>query len=110
MGARDIEKYYSGMQTIQTEIRSHNDVDYRFYFQKHDDGCPPAWVCPITHEVMRDPVSDANGNSYERAAIVYLTPQNGKLRGGGCCRFMPITGKPVRCRYCIRRTNPLDRR
>ena len=34
MGARDIAKYYSGMQSIQAEMRSHNDVDYRFFFQK----------------------------------------------------------------------------
>ena len=32
MSARDIHSYYSGMQAISAEIRSHNDVDYRFYF------------------------------------------------------------------------------
>eukprot|EP01050_Picozoa_sp_SAG11_P020528 SAG11_NODE_3474_length_2426_cov_1.681564_2_plen_376_part_00 len=28
-----------------------------------------AFICPITHAVMRDPVVDSEGNSYERAAI-----------------------------------------
>ena len=31
-GARDVRKYYIGMDAIQSEIRSHNDIDYRFYF------------------------------------------------------------------------------
>ena len=47
MGSRQIHSYYKGMQTIQTEIRAYNDVDYRFYFQKKDDGCP--W--PIFYDV-----------------------------------------------------------
>ena len=29
----------------------------------------PACICPITHEVMEDPVVCADGHSYERAAI-----------------------------------------
>ena len=39
MGARDIRSYYIGMDAIQAEIRSHNDVEYRFYFQEHHTGC-----------------------------------------------------------------------
>ncbi|CAG9467059.1 unnamed protein product [Pedinophyceae sp. YPF-701] len=31
---------------------------------------PQAFLCPITHEAMRDPVIDKDGNSYEREAIV----------------------------------------
>jgi len=30
---------------------------------------PPAFVCPITQEVMRDPVTAADGHSYEASAI-----------------------------------------
>ena len=28
-----------------------------------------AFECPITHEIMHDPVIDKDGNSYERVAI-----------------------------------------
>lgn len=27
------------------------------------------FVCPITHEIMTDPVVDPDGNNYERTAI-----------------------------------------
>ena len=30
---------------------------------------PPAFICPITQELMRDPVTAADGHSYERTAI-----------------------------------------
>ncbi|CAM4905461.1 unnamed protein product [Rotaria socialis] len=30
---------------------------------------PSSFLCPITHELMTDPVIDPDGNSYERAAI-----------------------------------------
>ena len=32
-------------------------------------GVPPSFVCPITHELMVDPVSTVDGQVYERAAI-----------------------------------------
>jgi hypothetical protein len=28
-----------------------------------------SFLCPITHELMTDPVIDPDGNSYERSAI-----------------------------------------
>ena len=34
-----------------------------------EEEVPPSFVCPITQEVMRDPVSPADGQSYERDAI-----------------------------------------
>lgn len=34
-----------------------------------DADVPPAFVCPITYEIMTDPVSTADGHSYEREAI-----------------------------------------
>uniref|UniRef100_A0A4W4EXZ9 WD repeat, SAM and U-box domain-containing protein 1 n=2 Tax=Electrophorus electricus TaxID=8005 RepID=A0A4W4EXZ9_ELEEL len=33
------------------------------------DGIPDEYLCPITHEVMKDPVIAADGYSYEREAI-----------------------------------------
>ncbi len=34
-----------------------------------DEEFPESFYCPLTHEVMRDPVVDPEGNSYERTAI-----------------------------------------
>lgn len=33
------------------------------------DDAPPAFFCPISMELMRDPVSTADGHCYERASI-----------------------------------------
>ncbi len=30
---------------------------------------PSSFLCPITHELMTDPVIDPDGNSFERSAI-----------------------------------------
>jgi hypothetical protein len=35
-----------------------------------DERVIPSFLCPITHEIMQDPVSTPYGHSYERAAIV----------------------------------------
>lgn len=34
-----------------------------------NDEVPESFFCPLTHEVMHDPVVDPEGNTYERAAI-----------------------------------------
>jgi len=34
------------------------------------------FLCPITHELMTDPVIDPDGNSYERSAIVNWLKEN----------------------------------
>ena len=31
---------------------------------------PDSFICPISHEIMSDPVIDSEGNSYERAYII----------------------------------------
>ena len=31
---------------------------------------PPDFICPITQELMRDPVNTLSGHSYERDAIL----------------------------------------
>lgn len=35
-----------------------------------DERIIPSFLCPITHEIMQDPVSTPYGHSYERAAIL----------------------------------------
>lgn len=34
-----------------------------------DENVPEGFVCPLTQEIMKDPVMDPEGNSYERSAI-----------------------------------------
>ena len=34
-----------------------------------DSEIPPAFICPITQELMQDPVTAADGHSYESSAI-----------------------------------------
>ncbi len=34
-----------------------------------DDAAPPSFLCPITTKIMIDPVSCADGHSYERSEI-----------------------------------------
>jgi len=48
---------------------------------------PRECVCPITHELMRDPVVAADGNSYERAAIEAWL--------GRGARTSPLTNLPL---------------
>jgi hypothetical protein len=38
---------------------------------------PEAFLCPITHALMVEPVIDPEGNSYERAAIAEWLSRNG---------------------------------
>lgn len=53
-----------------------------------DDGRPSEHLCPITYEVMKDPVVAADGYSYERRAIERY------FRGPGNARS-PMTGLPL---------------
>ncbi len=34
-----------------------------------ENSAPPSFLCPITQKIMRDPVSCADGHSYERCEI-----------------------------------------
>ena len=49
---------------------------------------PDEYLCPITHELMRDPVIAADGYSYERSAI------EAWLRSGGA-PVSPMTNAPL---------------
>lgn len=55
-----------------------------------DDGRPNEHLCPITLEVMRDPVVAMDGHSYERATILHHFEVNGVKS--------PITGLALRNR------------
>lgn len=48
---------------------------------------PDSFLCPLTQEVLRDPVVDPDGNSYERHAIEAWLEKNSTS---------PITRKPLR--------------
>ena len=47
---------------------------------------PDAFICPITYDIMVDPVVASDGNSYERAAIVDWFSRN---------NTSPITREPM---------------
>mmetsp|Transcript_28743 Transcript_28743/g.37726 ORF Transcript_28743/g.37726 Transcript_28743/m.37726 type:complete len:759 (+) Transcript_28743:142-2418(+) len=51
-----------------------------------DNDIPLTFICPITQELMKDPVIDNDGNSYEREAIEDWVRQNGTS---------PITRAPL---------------
>ena len=55
----------------------------------HSDAAPPELLCPITQEVMRDPVVTADGHTYERAAIERWLHER---------RTSPLTGAPLQHR------------
>jgi hypothetical protein len=55
--------------------------------EKKEDDMPESFMCPLTQEVLRDPVVDPEGNSYERSAIESWLEKN---------NTSPITRKPLR--------------
>eukprot|EP01065_Artemidia_motanka_P007056 TRINITY_DN1346_c0_g1_i1.p1 TRINITY_DN1346_c0_g1~~TRINITY_DN1346_c0_g1_i1.p1 ORF type:complete len:734 (+),score=222.18 TRINITY_DN1346_c0_g1_i1:69-2270(+) len=57
--------------------------------QRHADAvpAPEGFICPITHTVMEDPVSDPEGNTFERRAIMEW------LATGQ--RVSPLTRRPL---------------
>ncbi|ONM57094.1 U-box domain-containing protein 24 [Zea mays] len=60
----------------------------------HDeDGALSAFVCPITMQVMRDPVVIDTGHAFEREAIARWFAECRDLGRGPCC---PITMREVR--------------
>ena len=61
------------------------------------DGVPPELVCPITHELMVDPVISVDGQTYERAAIERVF---GETREGKKVRS-PVTGSLLSSRSLI---------
>eukprot|EP01013_Petalomonas_cantuscygni_P042008 TRINITY_DN753_c0_g1_i4.p1 TRINITY_DN753_c0_g1~~TRINITY_DN753_c0_g1_i4.p1 ORF type:complete len:821 (+),score=160.16 TRINITY_DN753_c0_g1_i4:83-2464(+) len=53
---------------------------------------PDAFVCPITHQLMRDPVLDPQGHSYERSALVASVSQYHRS---------PLTGQTMKLEQII---------
>ena len=48
-----------------------------------DSSAPPSFLCPITQEIMREPVTCADGHSYERASIeLWLATHNTSPKTG----------------------------
>lgn len=50
------------------------------------EAVPESFICPISHEIMRDPYIDPDGNSYERQAIMDWLSRN---------PMSPITRRPM---------------
>lgn len=62
----------------------------------HDDSslddCPSSFLCPLTMEIMFDPVLDSDGNTYERRALLEWLKEN---------RTSPISRQPLNDRMVI---------
>jgi len=60
---------------------------------------PDEFICPITYELMRDPVVLSDGHTYERSAILEWLRKHGKspLTGG------TLTTKTLTPNYCLRK-------
>ena len=57
-----------------------------------DSLAPPSFLCPITQEIMREPVTCADGHSYERASIEpWLDTNNTSPKTGDQLRNKAIT-------------------
>lgn len=68
---RDNAAYWKGLSTrIQTVIARVRSQEARPYEPHH-------FVCPITWQLMTDPVLTKYGDTYERAAIVKLIDERG---------------------------------
>jgi|UPI000581ACAD hypothetical protein len=53
-----------------------------------DNSHPPSFLCPLTYEIMNDPVVDLCAHSFERSAIVDWIEE----KGNACC---PISRKAL---------------
>ena len=54
---------------------------------------PPEFICPITHQIIQEPLFSRLGISYEREAIVeWICRRQGAGKPGTC----PLTRKPLR--------------
>ena len=62
---------------LEAEV-DQNEVD--------ETDAPDAFLCPITYEIMRDPVVVADGHSYERKAIEQWLEKRSRS---------PMTAKPL---------------
>jgi len=61
---------------------------------------PEGLVCPITKELMRKPVTDVEGNTYEKEAITkYITEWFQKHDREGSPVISPVTGHPLKDIY-----------
>jgi len=54
--------------------------------------CPPSFVCPLTFEPMYDPVLDADGNTYERIALLQWLQEH---------RTSPVSRQPLTDRMLV---------
>ena len=57
-----------------------------------DDAAPPSFLCPITDKIMRDPVTCADGHSYERSEIQkWFEKQNTSPKTGSVLQDQTLT-------------------
>ena len=62
----NIEKQQAKIKELETTIKT---LQHGLDIKGLEKDIDPMMICPITHEIMRDPVSDNEGNNYEKSAI-----------------------------------------
>mmetsp|Transcript_629 Transcript_629/g.1475 ORF Transcript_629/g.1475 Transcript_629/m.1475 type:complete len:87 (+) Transcript_629:405-665(+) len=65
--------------------------------QQHNQGLPSLICCPITGNIMTDPVVAADGHTYERSAIEHVfaqSPGSGEV-------LSPVTKKALAHRHLV---------
>ena len=74
-----------GLVFFRTQIIAH---PYLAFHGSTEVETPDEYLCPITHELMRDPVIASDGYSYERSAIAAWL-------GSGGDPVSPMTNDPL---------------
>ncbi|KAF8759323.1 hypothetical protein HU200_010363 [Digitaria exilis] len=82
----------TGKKKVHTLARTMLLPWYGGFEEHEEDGPLSAFLCPITMEVMRDPVVIETGHAYERDAIARWFSECRDLGRGPCC---PITMQEV---------------
>ena len=85
--------------TEETETSSPEEEEEDNDELDEDDKAPSHFICPLTLQIMRDPVLSRYGQNYERCAILeWLTSSNGH---GSC----PLTRRPLELRGLVSNHN-----
>eukprot|EP01062_Namystynia_karyoxenos_P061728 TRINITY_DN541_c0_g1_i6.p1 TRINITY_DN541_c0_g1~~TRINITY_DN541_c0_g1_i6.p1 ORF type:complete len:1950 (+),score=620.65 TRINITY_DN541_c0_g1_i6:99-5948(+) len=84
----DTVRIWTQHKSIFTGILAEGDGDEKAADEDADDDTPHEYLCPITREIMADPVTCPDGHSYERAALQQWADMGRNIS--------PFTGQPLK--------------
>ena len=67
--ARAKQEYLDIQKRLQCQLKWLRKIARIYQGPSNEDGVPCRYQCPITHQLMRDPVIALDGHTYERAQI-----------------------------------------